>query len=56
MRRPADRRVTRQTWLMVAGVVACTVGLVIAAQDHTAGLYLALLGGLLALGAFISRG
>lgn len=56
MRRSVDRPVRRQTWLMTTGMIASAVGLVIAAQDHHAGLYLAVIGGLVAVGAYIARG
>ena len=55
MRRSVDRRVGHQTWLVVAGAAAFVVGLVIGAQDNSAGWILAVVGGVVATAAFITR-
>lgn len=56
MRRSVDRRARRQTGLIVAGAALCGVGLVIGAQDNSAGWIVAVVGGVVAVVAFIARG
>ena len=55
MRRSVDRRVERPSWLVVAGGAAFVVGLVIGAQDNSAGWIVAVVGGVVAIIAFITR-
>lgn len=45
----------RQTWRMAIGIVLCLAGLVIAAQEHTWGLYVAVVGGVVAVTALVAR-
>lgn len=56
MRRSVDRQVRRQTWLMVVGMALFATGLVIGAQDHSSGGFIAVAGGVIAVAAFIARG
>ena len=55
MRRSVDRQVGHQTWWVVAGAAAFVVGLVIGAQDNSAGWIVAVVGGVVAIVAFATR-